>query len=294
MISILIPTLDEDKNILYALESARLLSDDIVVLDSGSRDGTFQIVDSFSKGNMEICVRFIVHPFEGYGKQWNWAIENIEFQHQWLFLLAADERVSPELADHAKANVSNNPPEEIVAFYIKRKLIWMGRWIKHGGVYPFWDARLFKKGKARYDSRGVNEHLILNGVGRFIEGDIIHLDMRGTLEHWLIKHMRYAELEANALFADRDKSDLLKPQLFGSQAQRKRWIRKHVWESLPPLIRPFIYFTYRYFLRLGILDGKEGLIYHFLQGLWFPMLIDIKYLERKVITLKKDDGIKRG
>lgn len=282
MTSVLIPTLNEEKNVEVALESAADLSDDIVVLDSGSSDGTEAIVRRFAANSRQGTVRFISHAFEGYGKQWNWAIENVEWRYPWLFLLAADERITHELSAEIKEIFSNPLPENQAAFFMRRKFIWMGRWIRHGGIYPFWDARLFKIGSARYDDRGINEHLIINGAHLRLKGSIIHEDRRESLDPWTLKHLKYADLECATLLRESlvDTSTHLKPKLFGTQAERKRWLRYRVWNRIPPLIRPFIYFLYRYLFRLGFLDGKEGLVYHFLQGLWFPFLIDAKYIER--------------
>src|SRR5262249_22220018 len=112
----------------------------------------------------------------------------------------------------------------------------------------------------------------------YLRNDIVHEDHKGVSD-WISKHNRYAELEARELLRGPHKRDQLRARLFGTQPERKRWLRNKIWNHLPPMLRPIVYFTYRYVLSGGFLDGREGFTYHFLQGLWFPMLIDIKMLE---------------
>jgi glycosyltransferase involved in cell wall biosynthesis len=282
MISVIIPTLNEELNISHALISAINLSNDVVVLDSGSTDSTQSIVEKIKTDNPGVNIRFIVHHWEGYSKQYNWGIKNISWENNWLFLLAADEIISNELAEEIKKINFSEIAEDVVAYFVKRRFYWMNRWIKHGSIYPFWDARLFKIGFVSYDDRSVNEHLIINGKKEYLRNDILHIDHRETINDWILKHVKYAQLEAEELLKAENGSKDSLAKFWGSQAERKRWIREKIWNPLlPPLIRPFIYFFYRYIIRLGFLDGKAGFIYHFLQGLWFPFLIDVKYLEVK-------------
>jgi len=157
----------------------------------------------------------------------------------------------------------------------------MGKWIKRG-YYPTWILRLFRHGKAHCEERAVNEHLIVEGDTGYLQNDFIHGDLKG-LSEWIDKHNKYATREALELYKNETNvnQEEIRDRLFGSQAERKRWIRHKIWNKLPPLIRPMFYFIYRYFLAGGFLDGKSAFIYHFLQALWFPMLIDIKFLEMK-------------
>ena len=123
--------------------------------------------------------------------------------------------------------------------------------------------------------------MIVDGPTGHLRNDFIHEDRKGVTD-WIAKHNRYATAEAQELFNDpRPDYREIDARLFGTQAQRKRWLRYKVWNRLPSLIRPFFYFFYRYVLAGGFLDGREAFAYHFLQALWFPMLIDIKYLELK-------------
>lgn len=135
----------------------------------------------------------------------------------------------------------------------------------------------------------MNEHLIVEGKTGQLRNDFMHEDRKGVTD-WIAKHNGYATREAQELLNTRSAPGYqeIDARVFGTQAQRKRWLRYKVWNHLPPLIRPFFYFLYRYLLRGGFLDGKEAFIYHFLQGLWFPLLTDIKYLELKARQVGSD------
>lgn len=240
-------------------------------------DGTIEIARKYSAKVYE-------HPFEGYASQRNWALRNLAFAHEWVFFLDADEIVSDELKDEL-THVFAAELRGIDGFYLKRRLIFMGKWIKWGGCYPLWLLRIFRHEKTWCDARSVNEHFVVSGPTSRLRNDIIHKDNRG-MSHWIEKHNKYAALEATEMMkaASSDACSGIRPRLFGSQPERKEWLRRVLWNRMPFLVRPFFYFTYRYILRLGILDGREGFIYHFLQGLWFLLLVDLKYIE---MTRKK-------
>ena len=132
----------------------------------------------------------------------------------------------------------------------------------------------------------MSEHTIVDGATGYLRNDLMHEDQKSVTE-WIAKHNGYATLEALELVNAHSASGYreIDARLFGTQAQRKRWLRHKVWNRLPPLIRPLFYFFFRYVLTGGFLDGREAFGYHFLQALWYPMLIDVKYLE----LLAKDD-----
>lgn len=155
----------------------------------------------------------------------------------------------------------------------------MDRWIRRG-YYPSWILRLFRYSKGRCEDRAINPHMLVEGKTGKLHNDFIHEDRKGVTD-WIAKHNGYATLEAQEFLNTRSAPGYqeIEARLFGTQAQRKRWLRQKVWNRLPPLMRPFFYFFYRYVLAGGVLDGKEAFIYHFLQALWFPLLIDVKYLE---------------
>jgi len=275
-LSAIILTYNEEENIAQALDSVCGWVSQVFILDSFSSDKTLEIA---SKYNCEI----LRNPFENYSKQRNFALDNFPIQTEWVIFLDADEWLPEVLKKEISLVISSQPKEN--GFYIKFKFIWMGKWIRRG-IYPTWILRLFRNRSARYEDRAVNAHLIVDGVCGNLQNDFIHEDRKG-ISNWIVKHNKYATLEANELFKNVDQDKYIKASLFGTQAERKRWLRYKVWNHLPPLIRPFFYFFYRYILRGGFLEGKEAFSYHILQAFWFQFLIDVKYLDIKRSKMRK-------
>lgn len=278
-LALVILTYNEEANIAQALESVAGWANQILILDSLSTDGTLDIARQYA------C-QIAQHKFESYAKQRNYALEQLPIRSEWVLFLDADEWLPDALKREISALIATSP--EANGFYINRRLIWMGRWIRRG-YYPSWILRLFRVGKGRCEDRAVNEHLIVDGATAHLENDFMHEDRKGVTD-WIAKHNDYATREALELFNTRSAPDYreIDARLLGTQAQRKRWLRLNVWNWLPPLIRPCCYFFYRYVLQGGFLDGRAAFIFHFLQALWYPMLIDIKYLEMKMRGHSKD------
>jgi glycosyltransferase involved in cell wall biosynthesis len=266
-------TYNEEENIGQALASVAGWADEIHVLDSMSTDRTIEIARQFR------C-HVSQNRFIDFAKQRNYALERLPIGTEWVLFLDADEWLPEALKQEISAVIASAPQEN--GFYIKWRLVWMGRWIRRG-YYPTWILRLFRYGKGRCEDRSVNEHLIVQGTTGRLQNDLIHEDRKGV-HAWIAKHNMYATRESQELLKaqSRPGDREIDARLFGTQAQRKRWLRYAIWNRLPPLIRPFFYFFYRYVLAGGFLDGREAFTYHFLQALWFPMLIDIKYLELKL------------
>lgn len=271
-VAVIVLTYNEELNIAQALDSVAGWANEIFILDSFSTDRTLEIARPYG------C-HIAQQPFENYAKQRNFALDQLPIRSEWVLFLDADEWLPDPLKQEISALVASTP--EANGFALNRRLMWMGRWIRRG-YYPSWILRLFRHGKGRCEDRGVNEHLIVEGRTGQLRHDFIHEDRKGVTD-WIAKHNRYATLEAQTLLHTRPEPAYqeIDARLFGTQAQRKRWLRHRVWNRMPPLIRPFFYFFYRYVLKGGFLDGREGFIFHFLQALWFPLLIDIKYLELK-------------
>ncbi|MCL5422229.1 MAG: glycosyltransferase family 2 protein [Nitrospirae bacterium] len=270
-LSVIILTYNEEANIAQVLESVSGWAGKVFVLDSYSTDKTVELARQYE------CEVY-QHPFQDYAKQRNYAIEQLPIDTEWILFLDADEWLTEELKNEIRGVLALSPSEN--GFYIKRRFYWMGKWIKRG-YYPLWLLRLFRKGKASCEHRPVNEHLIVEGKCGYLQNDIIHEDRKGLTE-WVARQNRFASLEAGELYRGYERHDTLGESFVGSQAERKRWLRHHIWNRMPSLIRPFFYFFYRYIIKGGFLDGKEAFIYHVLQGLWVPFLIDVKYLELKM------------
>lgn len=269
-LAIIIMTYNEEANIAQALNSLAGWANEIFILDSYSKDQTLEIARQYD------C-QVVQNKFESFAKQRNFALDHLPISSEWVLFLDADEWMLEALKQEISARIGDTPIEN--GFYLNRRFIWMGCWIKRG-YYPIWTLRLFRHGKGRCEDRAVNEHIIVQGKTGKLRNDYMHEDRKGVSD-WVEKHIDRATREALELLSTRSELGYqeIEAHLFGTQEQRKRWLRYKIWNHLPPLIRPFFYFLYRYIFAGGFLDGRNAFIYHFLQALWFPMLIDIKYLE---------------
>lgn len=272
-LAVIILTYNEEANIGQALKSVSGWANEIFILDSQSTDRTLEIASQYGS-------HIAQNKFENYAKQRNHALNHLPITSEWVLFLDADEWMLDVLKQEISTRITTSPEEN--GFYLNRRFFWMGRWIKCG-YYPTWTLRLFRHGKGCCEDRAVNEHLIVEGKTGKLHNDYIHEDRKGVSD-WIVKHNNYATREALELFNRRSAPGYqeIDASLFGTQAQRKRWLRYRIWNNLPPLIRPCFYFFYRYIIAGGFLDGREAFIYHFLQALWFPMMIDIRYLEMKM------------
>jgi hypothetical protein len=162
-------------------------------------------------------------------------------------------------------------------YYVNRKFIFLGRWIRHAGWYPSWNLRLFRHRMGRYDDREVHEHVVLNGSVDYLRNDLLHLDHRG-LEAFIARHNRYSTLEAAARFkAERNAPDRarLPVSMLGSAVERKRFLRERVWPRVP--FKPLALFFYMYVVRRGWLDGQAGLalsVFHAFQEFMVGLKLD--------------------
>jgi len=273
LISVIILTYNEEQNLQNCLESVKDLSDSIFVVDSFSTDRTLEIAKHYTD-------KLYQHPFENQALQFNWALDNLPLRTAWILRLDADERLTPELSHELREKLPAIP-EDITGLYVKRKVYFMGRWIKHGGYYPTWLLRVFRNGSAICEQKNMDEHIvILKGRPQNLSHDIIDDNHKG-LSFWIDKHNHFATREMQEIISSRREvnKQILKPHLLGDTVQRKRWFKTNLYLRLPLLIRAYVYFIYRYFIKFGFLDGKEGLIFHFLQGFWYRFLVDAKIYE---------------
>ena len=251
-LSVLVPTLNEEVNLPDCLASVAGWAKEIWVVDSYSTDRTLEIARQSEANLMQ-------HPFDGYAAQKNWALENVPFACEWLLILDADERVSLELADEIEGIIAADG-NGYDGFYLNRKLIFYGKWIRHCGWYPSWNLRLFRHVRGRYEQREVHEHLLLEGKVGYCKHDLIHEDLR-DMSFCIAKHNRYSSQEARELDMVRRGvgTSGLQASFFKGSVERKRFIKERIWPHLPS--RAFLLFFYLYFFRLGFLDGKRGFLF---------------------------------
>jgi glycosyltransferase involved in cell wall biosynthesis len=271
-ITVLILTYNEEKNIEHTLNNVKNFADEVVILDSYSTDQTINIAKEFG-------AKVHFRKFDDFSSQRKYALNSLPLSGDWIFVLDADEILTEELKQEILTEL---PATQLDAFIIKRRFYWQGKWIKRG-YYPTELLRLGRKGKIDCDNRPINEHIICTTrkVG-CLKYDLIDYN-RNDLSSWITKHNSYSTREALQLIYN----DNTRYNFWGSQYERKRWIRSNIWNNLPPVIRPFLYFIYRYVLKGGFLDGKKAFVYHFLHAFIYRILIDFKYLEIKWSNKKK-------
>lgn len=272
-VSILVLTRNESLHIERCLCSAFRLSENVYVLDSKSSDATATLAKNLG-------ATVISGDFNGFAQKLNWGLDNIVFPTPWVLRLDADEIFSEALVANLP-RLLGEAENDVSGIYLRRQLWFMGKWMRHGDVYPTYSMRLWRRGGVVCEARELDEHMILRS-GRAIrhELDIID-DPLFTLATWIEKHNGYSTLEADsAKKARSDDSQFMKPSLFGTSPQRRRWLKVKFFYRLPPFARPILYFFYRYVIRMGFLDGRIGFIFHFMHGLWYRCLVDAKMLEK--------------
>jgi glycosyltransferase involved in cell wall biosynthesis len=247
-IDIFIPTFNESVHIVQAVINARKVGQ-VYVLDSCSADNTQQLA-------RDAGATVIEHAWEGYARQKNWGLDHIPWTGEWIFILDADERITPSLAKELEDIAAN--PHAASGYYVNRLLLFMGRPIRHGGLYPSWNLRFFKRGQARYEDRSVHEHMVCDGPTRYLKQEMLHVRCE-TMTQYIDKHIRYADLESDEWVKLRiGQSHVAQSdKLFSDMLRYRQWIRRNVWPRTP--FRPMLRFVYMYFFRLGILDGRPGL-----------------------------------
>jgi glycosyltransferase involved in cell wall biosynthesis len=287
-VSVIIVTYNEEANIEDCLKSVSGWVEDIFIVDSFSADKTCEIAKSFG-------VKVYQNRWVNYAAQFNWALENLPIKSEWIMRLDADERVTLRLKDELLERFSYLD-KDVSGLYLKRKVYFMGKWIKHGGYYPIWLLRIWRRAKGYCEPRWMDEHIeITEGRVLFLGNDIVE-ENKKNLHWWIEKHNSYATREAIDMLNLKYKfftNDMIPSRISGTQEEKKRWLKENVYAKLPLFIRPFLYFFYRYFLKLGILDGKEGLIWHFLQCFWYRFLVDAKIYEIYIKAGKDKESIKK-
>jgi glycosyltransferase involved in cell wall biosynthesis len=280
-VSVLIPVMNEEQNIGPCIDSVAW-ADEVVVIDSHSTDRTGEIARA--RGAR-------VHQFNyrgGWPKKKNWALAELPLAHQWILLIDADERVTPELAEEIARRMKD--PEGCDGFYVNRRLMFLGRWIRHAGWYPSWNMRLFRRNSGRFERPRVedipntgdvevHEHVVLQGKAAYLEHDLVHHDLK-NISHFVDRHNRYSTWEAVVYDSLRQGggTDGIGASLFGTPVQRKRWI-KRFWVKLPG--RPLLRFLWMYILKRGFLDGRPGLIFCLLMS-FHEAVIGAKLYERRL------------
>jgi glycosyltransferase involved in cell wall biosynthesis len=275
-VTVIIPTRNEARHLSRCLEGARLCAE-IYVVDSQSTDETVEIARMFGAKVVEF------HYGGGWPKKRQWALDSLSFENEWVLLLDADEILTPELADEVQHAIRN---PRFQGYYVFLRLNFLGRVLRFGDS-GFWKLSLFRRGKGHFECRlrdqdvsmsdiEVHEHVVVDGMTGNLKHALLHENVE-TLSRYIAKHNEYSNWESKVLAQDGEKDRELPPTLLGTQAQRRRWLKKWLYR-IPG--SPMFLFLYRYVFRLGLLDGVPGLIYCGLQS------IQMFHTKAKIYELK--------
>lgn len=291
-LTLLVLTRNEEVHILRCLKSVAGIAEKIFVVDSFSTDKTCELAEACG-------AKVVQRKFSNQAEQLNWALKALPITTDWVLRLDADEYLEKEL----QAELQDAIPElsdEIKGCYLNRKVFFQGKWVKHGGFYPLLILRLWRNGAAYCESRWMDEHMVL-GVGETVALRFSFVDdnLKGFY-FWLEKVNNYSTREAIEVlnlkykFIDIDNSLMT---MKSSQVTRKRKSKEDLYLTLPPVLRAFVYFVFRYFFQFGFLDGKTGSVFHVVQGLVYRILVDVKVVEielrsggcpKKIIEIFRD------
>jgi len=279
------------------IKSVKPLTSKIFIVDSFSTDNTGE--KARSHGAM-----VIQRKWKNYADQFQWGLDQFSNGSDWVMRLDADEYLELDLQTEIPVLLESLAPD-VLGVYIRRKVFFHGKWIKHGGFYPQTLLRIWRTGTGRIEQRWMDEHIILPPGAKtvYAKGHLVD-DNHKSFTFWINKHNTYATREAidqlniKHHFTAQDQAIMTMNDV---QANRKRILKKKVYSKLPAGLRAFMYFCYRYFIRLGFLDGAEGFVWHFMQGFWYRLLVDIKIdeiekksrgdIEKMREVIRRDHGI---
>lgn len=281
-------TKNEAKHIERCINSLKSVIDDIVVVDCYSTDNTVELAQTLG-------ARVVQHPWKNYATQLNFGINECGITADWIWRIDADEYLEGGLGEAVKEYIQT-APEGINGLYVRKRIDFMGRPLLHGGWYPSYHLKVWRRGHGECENRWMDEHIkLFDGAAEVIKkGNQVDANLN-DLTWWTEKHNSYATREMVDMlmmeYGLDEHAQEVTPKLFGTEEQRKRWMKMR-YVHFPLFIRPFINFNHRYILKMGFLDGKEGFIWHILQGFWYRMLVDVKIFElKKRFNFKKEEII---
>jgi len=279
----LILTYNESKHLSRCLDSLSELFSEVVVIDSFSTDNTTLIAKKYG-------VTLVQNEFINQAQQLNWYLDNHKIDSEWIFRIDADEVITPELRSNLEGGldyISNS----VSGITINRRIYFLGKWIRHGGIYPIPVLRLWRNGRGYCENRWMDEHIIVQGEVEHVSGDISDINLN-NLSWWVDKHNNYASREAVEVVLSQTRESKSNDMKMSANASRKRWIKRVVYSRIPLGIRAVLYFTYRYIFLAGFLDGSKGFAFHLFQGLWYRLLVDYKVLELRLLVKSNNKDLR--
>lgn len=280
--SFIILTFNEEIHLARLLESIKNLNAQTYILDSGSNDKTLEIAGAYG-------AELLQNPFENHPKQWDFALKNFQITTPWTIGLDADQIVTPELFEML-ANFNDAEHRDINGIYFNRKNFFQGSWIRFGTFYPFYLLKMFRTGIGFSDlNENMDHRFIVPGKTEvWKKGWILEENLKeNDIAFWKSKHERYSDLIAQEEIERMQKLRIqsIKPNLLGNPDEKRAWL-KRLWWRLPLGFRPYLYFGYRMFFKLGIFEGATGIKFHYLQSFWFRRLVDKKIKALQKLTDK--------
>ena len=284
-ITVIILTYNEQRNLPDCINSIKSFVNEIIVVDSFSSDDTIEIAKSFS------CKTY-QNKFINQAKQFIWATNNLELTNEWILRIDADERWTKEGFEELKKIIGEDSADGV---YVKMKIFFMGRWIKHGGFYPNYFLRVYKKSKGKMEDRWMDEHISVVGKTIISNIDVIesNYDRQKNISLWTDKHNSYSTREAVEFLILKYKLKEMDSvaNIFGNKTEKKRWLKENLYFRIPLFLRPFLYYIHRYIFKFGFLDGKEGFIFHYLHAFWYRFLVDVKVHQIEQLAKKENKSI---
>ena len=284
-IAVIVLCQNEATHLTRLLKNCAEFASEIYIIDSGSTDLTIEVARAAGAIVLQ-------HSFVNYAQQFQWALDTIKTDCEWIMRLDADEVIEHSLIEEIKIKIPTLS-SNIVGVNLKRKHIFMGRWICHGGRYPLTLLRIWRRGCGRIENRWMDEHMVVWGGSTVtFENDFADHNL-GDLTFFINKHNKYATREAIDRLADDSdlfaRDEAVSAGASSWQARMKRLMKVRFYNRLPFGAGPVYYFLWRYIVQRGFLDGPEGLIYHVLQGFWYRFLVEAKLLElRRAVSHLRD------
>lgn len=277
-LTVLILTKNEEKNIERCISEVKQIAKRIVLVDSGSTDRTVEIAK-------KLGAEVFSHEWINYSHQYNWGIKQANIKTKWIFRLDADEFLTEKARNEIEELCNKHTYTEVNGLVVRFTVHFLGKELKHGGIYPFRKLLIYKADKGYMEERNMDEHILLK-EGSYVElkNDCIHHDFK-DLSTWIDKHNKYSSREVLDYFANNN----LKISQLSKTAKLKRFVKFNIYYKLPLGTRAHLYYIYRYYFKLGFLDGKEGKIFAFMQAYWYRFLVDAKIYEQMTQNDKSED-----
>lgn len=275
-ITAIILTKNEELNIVECIKSIITTVKRIVVIDSFSTDRTVELAKNCG-------AEVFQHTFSTHARQYKYGVNVANINTRWILRIDADERLTPDSAFELKNLCNANENTDVNGIVVRFKKNFLGKDLYHGGVYPWKKLICYKTGKGEIEDRAMDEHIVLSS-GKIVElkHDSLHMDFK-NLEYFVNKHNWYSSKEAMEYIKHLSKINNKEKMSF------KTWFKVSIYYKLPLGMRAHLYYIYRYYIKMGFLDGKEGQIYAFLQAYWYRFLVDAKIFEAKKTGIKYND-----